>query len=89
MDGGRSSANDFGDIRLAFDRRLPEIETAGDPAPTAAASAFEAAIAGVPSTNILPPPPPPIFVTLRPRQVRFLPEWTGPTTTITPGDSVR
>ena len=27
--------------------------------------------------------------TLHPRQVRFLPEWTGPTTTITPGDSVR
>ena len=24
-----------------------------------------------------------------PRQVRFLPEWTGPTITITPGDSVR
>ena len=26
---------------------------------------------------------------MHPRQVRFLPEWTGPTTTITPGDSVR
>ena len=26
---------------------------------------------------------------MHPRQVRFLPEWTGPTTTITPGGSVR
>ena len=26
----------FGDVRLAFDKRLPELETAGDPAPTAA-----------------------------------------------------
>ena len=60
---------------MAFDRRLPVLETAGDPAPAAAAS-------GVPSTNIAPHP---IFVTLRPRQVRFLPEWTGPTTTITAG----
>ena len=77
----------FGDVRWASDKRRPELETAGDPAPTAAAPAFEAAIAEVPGTNILPSPT--IFVTLHPRQVRFLPEWTGPTTTITPGDSVR
>ena len=77
----------FGDVRWAFDKRLPELETAGDPAPTAAAPAFEAAIAEMPSTNFYPSPT--IFVTLHPRQVRFLPEWTGPTTTITPGDSVR
>ena len=77
----------FGDVRWAFDKRLPELETAGDPAPTAAAPAFEAAIAEVPITNILPFPhdfrhhasPPSPFPT----------EWTGPTTTITPGDSVR
>ena len=46
----------FGDVRWAFDKRLPELETAGDPAPTAAAPAFEAAIAEVPSINILPLP---------------------------------
>ena len=78
----------FGDVRWAVDKRLPELETAGDPAPTAAAPAFEAAIAEVPSIIILPLPPR-FFVTLHPHQVRFLPEWTGPTTTITPGDSVR
>ena len=44
----------FGDIRLPFNWRLPELETAGDPAPTAAAYAFEAAISGVPSSNIAP-----------------------------------
>ena len=77
----------FGDVRWAFDKRLPELETAVDPAPTAAAPAFEAAIAETPSTTFYPSPT--IFVTLHPRQVRFLPEWTGPTTTITPGDSGR
>ena len=46
----------FGDVRWAFDKRLPELETAGDPAPTAAAPAFEFAIAEVPSTIILPLP---------------------------------
>ena len=74
MDGGLEPIT-FWDIHLVFDRRLPEREAAGDTAPASAASAFETAIAGVPSTNI--PPPPPIFVSLRPRQVRFLPEWTG------------
>ena len=43
----------FGDVRWAFDKRLPELETAGDPAPTAAAPAFEAGIAEAHSTKIL------------------------------------
>ena len=68
----------FGDVHLAFDKRLPELETAGDPAPTAAAPAFEAAIAEVPSTNILPLPhdfhhlasPPSPFPTWQ-RRMRF------------------
>ena len=55
MDGGLEPIT-FWDIHLVFDRRLPEREAAGDTAPASAASAFETAIAGVPSTNIPPPP---------------------------------
>ena len=46
----------FGYVRWAFDKRLPELETVGDPALTAAAPSFEAAIAEVPSTHMLPLP---------------------------------
>ena len=38
---------------MALDRRLPELETACDPTATAAASAFQAAIAGVPNLRLL------------------------------------
>ena len=38
---------------MALDGRLPELETACDPTATAAASAFQAAIAGVPNLRLL------------------------------------